>query len=335
MKKKVWDHALGITFPGAKKILLKMKLTLCIFLFSILGAMASDLYSQTTKLSLDMKNTTVKDVLGAIENQSEFFFLYSEKIIDVNREVNIEVRGSTVEKILDKIFTGTNVSYTVKGRQIVLTMPEANLFGVSSFTQQQKSISGKVSDSSGATLPGVSVVVKGTTTGIITDSNGNYSLSNIPENATLSFSFVGMKTQEISISGKSTINVTLEVESIGIDEVVAVGYGVQKKVNITGSVQSISSDDLLKRSLPSASSALQGLAAGVSVVQTSGSPGADGTSITIRGRGSLNSSSSPLVLIDGVEGNMDRIDMNTIESVSILKDADRRCKNLVQWFCWS
>ena len=154
MKKNVWDNALGIIIPSVNIILLKMKLTLFIILLSFFGAIASKSYSQTTKLSLAFKNTTVKEVLGAIENQSEFFFLYSEKIIDVNREVNIELHGSTIEKILDNIFAGTNVNYAIKGRQIVLTTPEADLYQTASSNLQQKSISGKVTDSSGASILG-------------------------------------------------------------------------------------------------------------------------------------------------------------------------------------
>ena len=231
MKKKVWDHTLGITFPSVNKILLKMKLTLCVILLSFLGAIASESYSQTTKLSLDLKNATVKDVLLAIENQSEFFFLYSEKIIDVKREVNVEVHGYTIEKTLDEIFAGTNVSYTLKGRQIVLTSTEANDFIGDSPSQQQKSISGKVTDSSGGALPGVSIVVKGTTNGTITNADGNYSISNVPANAILQFSFVGMSMQEISIGNQATINVTLADQTIGIQEVVAIGYGTTKKSN--------------------------------------------------------------------------------------------------------
>jgi len=320
MKKKVWDHALGKLFPGAKKILLKMKLTLFIILFSFFGAMATDLYSQTTKLSLDLKNSTVKDVLGAIETQSEFFFLYSEKIIDVNREVNIEVSGSTVDKILDKIFAGTNVSYTVKGRQIVLTTPEANNFFGDSSTQQQKTISGKVTDSSGGPLPGVSIVVKGTTTGVITDTDGNYTLSKISENATLQFSFVGMKTQEIKVGSQSEINVTLEEENIRLDEVVAIGYGTTTKRKMVGAVSSVDTKKIEQLPFPDVSQALQGQVAGLIVQNSGGSPGAV-PSISIRGGG------KPLFVIDGVmidEGDdisFSTLNMDDIESISFLKDA--------------
>ena len=324
MKKKVWDHASGMLLPDANKILLKMKLTLCIILFSFLGAIASESYSQTTKLSLDLKNTTVKEVLGVIENQSEFFFLYSEKIIDVNRKVNIEAQGSTIEKILDRIFAGTNISYTVKGRQIVLTTPEANNFNGFSQSQQQKSVSGKVTDSSGSPLPGVSVVVKGTTTGTISDANGNYSLSNVPENATLQYSFVGMKGQEVAVGGKTTVNVSMEEDAIGIEEVVAIGYGTQKRREVIGSIATIKNELFeTRRSSTNFKSLLQGQAAGVSVQSRSGDLGAD-AKIQIRGLSSISAGTNPLFIIDGIpviDAAMSLINPSDIESIEVLKDA--------------
>ena len=321
MKKNVWDHALGITFPSANKILLKMKLTLFIVLFSFLGAMATDLYSQTTKLSLDLKNTTVKDVLGNIENQSEFFFLYSEKIIDVNREVNIEVHESRIEKVLDQIFAGTNVVYSVKGRQIVLSTPEANVLLSSSSTQQQISISGKVTDTSGVFLPGVSVVVKGTSKGVITDANGNYSISSVPSDATLVFSFVGMKKQEVPLGGKTTINVTLTEESVGIDEVVAIGYGTQRKGAITGSIVTTKGEDLVKSPSQNLANSMTGRLPGVVINTRSGEPGYDDPTILIRGR-STTGNADPLIIIDGIErSGLGRLNPNDIENVTVLKDA--------------
>lgn len=321
MKKNLVNHALGIAFPDLAKILLKMKLTLFIILFSFFGSIASDSYSQTTKLSLDLKNTTVRDALGAIENQSEFFFLYSEKIIDVNREISIEIRGSTIEKILDKIFEDTNVYYTVKGRQIVLTTPEVNyLNGTSTVNQQQKNVSGKVTDSSGAPLPGVTVVVKGSTLGNITDSNGNFSLTSIPSDATLQFSFIGMKTQEIKVGNQSKINLVLTEETIGLEEVVAVGYGTQMKVNLTGAVASVDTKQFRNRAQTNVSNLLTGTMTGVSVVQGSGQPGKDAGSVTIRGLGTIGIT-SPMVIIDGIESSFENIHPEDIESISVLKDA--------------
>lgn len=340
MKKKKWYHFPGDSFPQGIKILLKMKLTLAIILLSFFGAIASQSYSQTTRLSLDLKNTPVSDALKVIEDQSDFFFLYSEKIIDVNRKVNIEMRESPVERVLDKIFEGTDVTYTVKGKQIVLATPEVNpQEGKSPTSQAQNTVSGKVSDSAGQPLIGVTVVVKGTTNGTITDVNGNYTLPRVPANATLVFSFVGMKMQEIMPGNRTSINVVLEDESVGLEEVVAVGYGTVKKRDLTGAVSSVKASDVNITAVSSIGAALKGKAAGLSIRQNSAQPGG-GLDILIRGAGSVNASNSPLYIVDGFpiatldqpgSGNerldagtqsiLNFINPNDIASVEVLKDA--------------
>ncbi|MDF1573446.1 MAG: TonB-dependent receptor [Bacteroidales bacterium] len=304
--------------PGLQKVLRIMKLTAFLLLFSVISAFAGKSYSQTKRLNLSLDYTTVKEALQDIEEQSEFVFMYSEKLVDVNRKISIDMEDRKIAEILDAIFAGSNVTYSIKDRFILLATPEVTGNGIS--FQQPKSVAGTVTDEQGQPLPGVTVVVKGTTNGTITNAFGNYSLSHIPEDAVLIFSFVGMRSQEVVVGNQTLIDVTMDVTSIGIEEVVVVGYGTQKKVNLTGAVQNVTSNEIVKRNASNTSNAIQGLIPGVSVVQTSGNPG-DGARITIRGRGSLNSSSSPLVLIDGVEGNMDRIDLNTIESISVLKDA--------------
>lgn len=317
-----------------------MKLTLTIILFSFLGAIASDSYSQTARLSLDMKNSSVSDVLKVIEDQSEFFFLYSEKIIDVNRKINIDLRASSIEKVLDTIFEGTDVSYTVKGRQIVLTSPEANNFEEKSpINQQPTTISGKVTDSTGAPLPSVSAAVKGTTIRTITDVNGNYTLPDVPANAYIQFTFIGMKMQEINIGTKTSVNVVMEDETIGLDEVIAVGYGTVKKRDLTGAVSSVKASDMNMTAVSSIGSALKGKVAGLSISQNSAQPGG-GLDILIRGAGSVNASNQPLYIVDGFpiatldqpgSGNerldagtqsiLNFINPNDIASVEVLKDA--------------
>ena len=186
--------------------------------------------------------------------------------------------------------------------------------------QQQKSVTGKVTDSTGSSLPGVSIVVKGTTTGTITDFDGNYTLGNVPANATLQFSFVGMKSQEVAVSGKTSINITLEDETIGLEEVVAVGYGTQKKSNVTGSISSVKTEDLANRSTTSAAAALQGKVSGVQIMNTSAAPGSN-TTIRIRGFSS-NGKSDPLYIVDGLKvPNIDYLDTDNIQNIEILKDA--------------
>lgn len=192
---------------------------------------------------------------------------------------------------------------------------------IATIVNQQKTISGKVVDENGEPIIGANIVVKGTTIGIITDINGEFTLQVPSDQSILEISYIGYKSVEISVKGQKSLDIRLMSDAENLDEVIVVGYGTQKKVNLTGAVQNVSSSDLTKRSVPNTSVALQGLVPGVSVTQNSGQPGADGASIIIRGTGSLNSSTGPLILVDGVEGDINNIDMNAIESISILKDA--------------
>ena len=297
----------------------KMKLTILILTLSILSCFSAETYSQITKLTISENNSTLLNVLRAIEGQSEFKFFYNEKV-DVNMAASVDVTQKSVTDILDKVLSNTSVKFKVLGRQIALYDKDEMEPFVSE--QQQRKVAGKVTDSSGATLPGVSVIVKGTTLGVITDTNGNFSLDNIPENATLQFSFVGMKTQEVIVTGKTIINVTLAEETVGIEDVVVVGYGVQKKVNLTGSVTQVNSERLELRTVSNINQALQGVAPGLNITPNSkfgGEPGS-GMSFDIRGIGSL-SGGAPYVLVDGMAVDMNSINPDDVESISVLKDA--------------
>lgn len=189
-----------------------------------------------------------------------------------------------------------------------------------SLMAQVKSITGKVTDFNNAAIPGVTVVEKGTTNGIVTNGDGIYELRISSENAILTFSYIGMKAQEIAVNGQSKINVVLTEESIDMEELVVVGYGVQKKVNLTGAVASVDGESVAKKASADVLSALQGEMPGVAVLRSSGQPGSETSGLRIRGFSSVNESSS-LVLIDGVEGDMTMINPNDVESISVLKDA--------------
>jgi len=209
------------------------------------------------------------------------------------------------------------------GRHIVL-FASTQRFGESRLvqSQQQKSVSGRITDSSGLPLPGVTVVVKGTTQGTVTNADGDYNLANIPEDATLVFSYVGMRTLEVIVGNQTSINATMEEDVVGLEEVIAVGYGTQKKANLTGSVTSVGGMELNKRTTPNVGNLLQGKVAGLQVTQSGGTPGGDNAEIRIRGLGTFSGAgSNPLVLIDGIQGDMTNLDPNNIESVSVLKDA--------------
>ncbi|WP_346860851.1 carboxypeptidase-like regulatory domain-containing protein [uncultured Draconibacterium sp.] len=217
-----------------------MKL-LSFLLFLSVASIASTTYSQQTKFTMSFENITVEQVFQKVEENSEFIFLYSEKSVDLKREVNISVEDKTIEDILDQLLKGTRNYYEISDRQISILEKKVEPSSIKTSTpekvkeqEQKKTISGKVTDSKGEPLPGVTVIVKGTTIGITTDFDGNYTLE-IPEDAQiLSFSFIGMKTQEITLDGQSQINIQMIEENIGLEEVVAIGYGVQKKSNVTG-----------------------------------------------------------------------------------------------------
>ncbi len=303
-----------------KSMLLMMKLTIVLFLAGAMQVSAS-VYSQATKFNFKVEKKQIVDVLKDIEGSSNFRFFYIREQVDVERQVTINAKEATVEEILDEIFSGKGITYKVMDDDLIVLSPEKKSTESSLVSgQQQSKIAGTVTDDGGQPLPGVTVVVKGTTQGTITDANGRYSLSDVAKEATLIFSFVGMTSQEVPAGGKTQINVTLRASSIDIEEVVAVGYGVQKKSNVTGSIASVKSADLQNRTTVDAAHALQGKAAGVQIVNASGAPGAT-ASIQIRGYSS-NAKTDPLIIVDGLKvPNLDYLDPENIKSIEVLKDA--------------
>jgi len=306
-----------------RKIWMTMKLTTFLFFLGIMQMMASEAYSQTTKMTLQLEDVAVKQVLDQIEEKSEFFFLYNSKLVDVNRKVSVDAKDERIDEILNNLFQKTGVVYTVVDRQIVLTNKADQAGFISQSSQQGKKVTGKVTDQTGASLPGVSVVVKGTTTGVITDNSGIYALSNIPENAILQFSFVGMKMQEILVGNQTTVTVVLADETIGLEEVVAIGYGTIKRSSVTAAITSIAAKDIKDMPTSNAATALQGKLPGVIVQQTSGSPGST-PSIKVRGFGSISAGTNPLIVVDGniVSSTVfSTLTASEIENIDVLKDA--------------
>ncbi|WP_159522458.1 TonB-dependent receptor [Sunxiuqinia indica] len=303
------------------KFLITMKLTIVLSLLLVVQSFAIQTYSQETTLNLNVYDVSIKNVLKEIENQSKFYFLYNDDLIDVSRKVNINVQNSNIEDILNQVLKKQKIGYVIKGRQIVLSpLAEKDYLAL----LQDITVGGKVSDSSGDPLPGVTVVIKGTTKGTITDSNGNYELTNVSPNQVLVFSFVGMRSQEIPVKGKQQINVMLGEETIGLKDVVVVGYGTQTKTMVSTAISSIDSEKLSSIPVTSPAEAMVGQIAGVRFQQASGDPGS-APYIRIRGNGSLTSSNSPLFVIDGYPTDdaslFNAILPNDIESIDVLKDA--------------
>jgi TonB-linked SusC/RagA family outer membrane protein len=309
------NYLSGDFFDSTKQFLRKMRATILLLLMFASSLLATNVHSQVAKVNISVKNSSVIQVLRTIESQTDYLFVYDKNEIDLTREVNLETGSHAVSEILSEMFSETNVVFAMNGSNIMLMVKPSGV-------QQQKTISGKVTDNTGAPLPGVSVVIKGTTNGTITDANGNYSLIGVQSKATLQYSFVGMKSEEVVVDNKSVINVSLSEETIGIEEVVAVGYGSQRKESVTGSVASMGGDKL--RDVPSSniSQALQGRVSGVEMSQTSSKPGST-MQIRIRGTRSLNASNDPLVVLDGIPfaGSISDISTDDIKSIDILKDA--------------
>lgn len=301
--------------------------SLCFFIISIflffststLRAVESDVYIQQKSFTVKMESKTVKDVIHYIENNSEFIFMYTQKFLKVlDNKVTIDVEDQNISAIMELLASKTGIKYEIKDRQIILSE-------VAETKQQQIkgiNINGTVWDEQGNPLPGVNVILKSTNTGTTTDINGNYFLTVPGKNSVLTFSYIGFESQDITVGSQINVNVNLKEISTGLNEVVVVGFGSQKRESIVGSITTIEPGLLQQSPTRALSNNLAGQLAGVIAVQRSGEPGADGSNFWIRGISSFqNSGRSPLVLVDGIERTLDDMDPSEIESFSVLKDA--------------
>lgn len=304
---------------GMNLKLKKMKLTL-LFSFLIFSSVWAETYSQTTKLSLNLKNATVQNFIKEIEDQTGYLFLYQDEVVDKNRRITIEAKDETLENVLKKFGEQVSVVAEITENQIILKKAPLSLKLPAQ--QPTRQINGFVSGTDGQPLPGVTVVVKGTTTGTVTNANGEFSLS-IPATAeTLVFSFVGMRTQEIAIGDRTTFTLAMEEETIGMEEVVVVGYGTQKKSDITGTVASLGKERLEMVPNLNIAQAIQGAMPGVMIHTSSAGADPDQT-ILVRGRNSITADNDPLIIVDGIPygGSISDINPNDVQSIEVLKDA--------------
>lgn len=301
---------------------------LCILLI-LLASFQLNARALSQKLSLHLRDVQLEKVLKTLKKRTGYQFIYNNELLKKAKPVTVDISDGTLEQILEETFRNQPLTYDVVEGTIVVR-PRENPSGTLLNSQpsvmpqpefEDREVSGTVADEKGDPLIGVSILVKGTQRGTTTDVSGKFRLAIPDDNATLVFSFVGYVTQEIKAGSRSSLDIALQSDTKALEELVVVGYGMQKKVNLTGAVHNVKGEDLIRRNATNTSNALQGLVPGVSVVQPSGRPGADGATIRIRGTGSINSTSNPLILIDGVEGDMNNIDMTSIESISVLKDA--------------
>ena len=278
---------------GQPKILRIMKLTVFLIFICAIQVFAGRSFSQTRNLTLELKNTSVEHVLLNIEEQSRYVFLYNKDLVDVTRKVDARFVNANIDEVLKSIFNGTGVKYRILDNQIALSPGYVE-------QPQIRDIHGQVTDPAGIPLPGVTVVLKGTTQGTITDSDGNYSLRRIPANATLVFSFVGMKSQEMPVQGRGTINIVLEDETIGINEVVVTALGIEKESkSLSYNVQQLPGKEVLKVTDANFVNNLNGKIAGVAI--NSSSTGVGGSSrVVMRGVKSISGNNNALYVIDGI-----------------------------------
>ncbi len=330
------EYALQVNFP---KIFRIMKLFSLFMLACMLHVSAATL-AQNTKLNITGKNMTIEKVMSQIEDQSEFSFFYNAQEVDLSKYVNIDFKDQTIDEVLDELLADTGLTYTISNKLVVIHQGK-DASEVKINQQGEVTVTGTVTDDTGFELPGVTVLEKGTTNGTITDGMGKYSLK-VNSNAVLQFSFIGMKAQEIAVAGQSVIDVKMMEETIGLEEVVAIGYGVQKKSDLTGASSRLTTEDMNKATASSPVEMMQGRVSGVNITQNSGEPGG-GMSVRIRGSNSIRSGQEPLYVVDGVpldntdltpEGGgsagygggsnknpLSFINPDDIETIDILKDA--------------
>lgn len=306
---------IGIGNAIYRKLVRIMKLTTLFMILGIYFVSAHSSYSQSTFLTLKMIDKTVGEVLDEIEQNSEYLFLYNDNVLNVNRKVQIDVTEQTVDKILDQLFRQTGNTYTIDDRQIYIGKKAEPAVQ----QQEKKTISGVIKDSHGEAIIGANVVEIGTTNGTITDMDGRFTLAVLP-NATLQISYIGFITQEMQVRDQSTFNIMLREDSQALDEVVVVGYGIQKKVNLTGAVDQVTSEVFDKRPITNISHGLVGVIPNLNINMSDGKP-TQSPSYNVRGTSSIGQGGSALILIDGVEGNPSMLNPNDIESISVLKDA--------------
>lgn len=270
---------------------------------------------RTDLISVKKSSSSIRTILSEIEKSTSYHFLYNDKLVDTDQIISVDVKEKSIADALDNIFEKSNIKYTILEDQIILSVSETK-----ETKQDSRTIKGIVKDESGLSLTGVSVLIKGTTNGTVTDIDGNFALTNISENSVIIFRYVGFLTQEIKVANKTTIDITLKEDAQSLEEVVVVGYTTQKKADLTGAVSSVKMASLNDMSVSGINSALQGRMSGVTVLQSSGAPGS-GTSIRIRGMGTFGNN-EPLYVIDGMPAdNMNDINPTDIERIDVLKDA--------------
>ncbi|MCH7408733.1 TonB-dependent receptor [Belliella sp. DSM 111904] len=337
MKKK---FSTGIPIPSGKyylKLILCMKLITGLLLFGMMNVSAHT-FSQSKLVSMELNQASLKEFFDNVQNQTEYLFFYQDKLIKSNQgsSITMHVKDKPLDQVLTEVLGARNLAYQISGRQIAVVSskkPTSSTFSpINKIEIDDRRISGTVTDESGEPLPGVSILIRGTSKGTTTDLDGKFSIE-VSDNATLIFQFLGFRREEVVVGNRSELSISLKSEVSNLNEFVVTGYVVQEKRAVTGSMSSVSGSDIENLPVGSFDKALQGRAAGVLVQSSSGVPGGQ-VNINIRGQGSITAGNQPLYIVDGVQLNSESVSTNRtennplaflnpndIESMEILKDA--------------
>ncbi len=311
-------------FEKYNKILKIMKISTVLLFICTFGLLAGNAHSQNSRFSVNLTNASIEKIISEIEKNEGYVFIYNEDAAsELKKQVSVRAKDESIDEVLDKMLKNTDLAYSVKSKQVTIykkeRVPAKQVEAASAIQPQQnqqtgKRITGTVVDANGEPVIGANIIETGTTNGTVTDVNGNFSLQ-VDNNASLKISYIGYLDQNINTAGLNSFNITLQEDMQALDEVVVIGYGTQKRGNLTGSIATISNKELTKVPLSSPTNALGGKLPGLIAVQRNGIPGGDAAELSIRGYGNA------LVIVDGIESDFRYIDPNQIESISILKDA--------------
>lgn len=305
-------QAVPICLP--KNVFNIMRITVVLCLLTTFCTFASVSYSQNAEISLNLKGVTLQEAIDAVKEQSDFSFWYRNEEVDLSKKISVKASHLNIRDIMSQLLYDQDLAYTIDEKHIIIYKKNQSV----AQQENKKNISGTITDYNGEPIAGANVLEKGSTNGTITDTEGRYQLQ-IRDQAILLVSYIGFITQEVPSSRQQILNIKLKEDTQNLEEVVVVGYGVQKKVNLTGSISVIDTKNINNRPLTNSSQALQGVQ-GLYVNQAGGQPGKDVATIRIRGVGTLNDN-NPLVLVDGVAASLSDVNPNDIENISVLKDA--------------
>ena len=312
MNKKLIKVSNALLLTEFKHIFRVMKLTSLFGVLCVSSAFAINVNSQSLRVNIHTNQKQAKEVIKQIEEQTDYLFVYNHDKVNLNNTVTIQANNETVAEVLNQMFVGTDIIYAMQGNNILLMQKDAVV------QQSGKVVTGTIVDPSGMPVIGANVMVKGTTNGTITDMDGKFSLE-VEEGATLQISYIGYANQEIKVGNQKTLSIALKEDAEALDELVVIGYGTARKIDLTGSTSSLGGEKLQMRNSPQLSSQLQGQMAGVQITRSSGDPSA-GATIRVRGVTTL-STNDPLIIIDGIPGEINDVAPEDVKDIQVLKDA--------------